>query len=357
MASISKREQSGKITYVVRWRDSEGQQRKRSFGRKIDASRYLTGIESSLHKGTYVDPDAGLVKVGEWTERWLKTQGHLKPSTYTRYEGIVRLHILPRWERVPLAKVRHADVAAWVTTLTASGMSPSSVRQTHRVFSLVIDLAVRDGRIAANSAAKVPLPRAATPDKHFLTRGQVEALAEACGHHGTLVRFLALTGLRFGEAAALRVGRVDLVRRRVEVAEAVTEVAGKAVFGTPKTHQRRSVPIPKSLVEPLMLATAGKGPDDYVFTSPQGGHLRLHNWRRRVFDPAVTAAGLEGVTPHDLRHTAASLAVSAGANVKAVQRMLGHASGAMTLDVYADLFEADLDDLADRIDDLDAEQR
>jgi integrase len=76
----------------------------------------------------------------------------------------------------------------------------------------------------------------------------------------------------------------------------------------------------------------------------------LRNWRRRVFDPALQRAGLGDLTPHELRHTAASLAVAAGANVKAVQRMLGHASAAMTLDVYSGLFDDDLDAVADRLD-------
>jgi integrase len=78
--------------------------------------------------------------------------------------------------------------------------------------------------------------------------------------------------------------------------------------------------------------------------------LRERNFRRRSFDRAVRAAGLEPLTPHDLRHTAVSLAISAGANVKSVQRMLGHASAAMTLDVYADLFDDDLGAVADRLD-------
>lgn len=78
--------------------------------------------------------------------------------------------------------------------------------------------------------------------------------------------------------------------------------------------------------------------------------LRNNNFRRRVVDGAATAAGLAGLTPHELRHTVASLAVAEGANVKAVQRMIRHASAAMTLDVYADLFEDDLDQVADRLD-------
>jgi integrase len=170
------------------------------------------------------------------------------------------------------------------------------------------------------------------------------------GNPGCWFGVLAYTGLRRGEAAALRVRRVDLLRRRIEVVESVTEVGGQAVTGTPRTHQRRSVPLTRSLVEPMTRQLAGKGPDDLVFTSPTGGVLRNGNFRHRVFDSAAESVGLTGVTPHDLRHTAASLAIAAGANVKAVQRMLSHASAAMTLDVYAGLFGDDLDTVADRLD-------
>jgi len=161
---------------------------------------------------------------------------------------------------------------------------------------------------------------------------------------------LAYCGLRYGELAALRVSRLDLLRRRIEVAESVTEVNGKAIFGTPKSHQRRSVPVPRSLIDDLAVQVAGKAPGDLVFTSPEGAVLRLMNFRRRYFDRAAVQAGIGGLTPHELRHTAASLAVSAGANVKSVQRMLGHASAAMTLDVYSGLFDDDLDAVAERLD-------
>ena len=87
-----------------------------------------------------------------------------------------------------------------------------------------------------------------------------------------------------------------------------------------------------------------------MFTSPEGGPLRINNFRTRCFDPAAARAGLPGLTPHELRHTAASLAVSAGANVKAVQRLLGHASASMTLDVYSGLFDDDLEAVADLLD-------
>ena len=101
----------------------------------------------------------------------------------------------------------------------------------------------------------------------------------------------------------------------------------------------------------------GRGRDDLLFTSPNGAALRLANWRQRVFDKAVTTAGLEGLTPHGLRHAAASLAVSSGANVKAVQRMLGHKDAAMTLNTYADLFDDELDAVAGAADRAASEAR
>lgn len=108
-------------------------------------------------------------------------------------------------------------------------------------------------------------------------------------------------------------------------------------------------------VPDAVLASRCKGRDDLVFTDQRGGVLRNSNWRARVFRPAVAECQAADetfptITPHDLRHTAASLAVSAHANVKAVQRMLGHAKASMTLDIYADLFDEDLDGVADRLD-------
>jgi integrase len=152
------------------------------------------------------------------------------------------------------------------------------------------------------------------------------------------VGVLAYTGLRWGEPSALKVKRVDLVRRRLDIAEASTEAGGYVVVGTPKTHQRRSVPIPRFLVDELADHIAGKSPDDLVFTAQAGTVLRNSNFRPRVFDPAAASVCLAGLTPHELQHTASSLAVATGTNVKVVQLVLGHASAAMTLDVYAGLF-------------------
>jgi integrase len=197
------------------------------------------------------------------------------------------------------------------------------------------------------------LPETNERRRRYLTVGQVEALALAAGKGRLVVLVLAYCGLRWSEVAALRVENVDLLRRRLDIAQAVTEVnGGQLTWNTPKNHERRTVPIPRFLVDELAGHLAGRGRNELVFAAPEGSVLRNRNARRSWFDAAAAAIDEPGLTPQELRHTAASLAVSAGANVKAVQRMLGHASAAMTLDRYADLFDDDLDAVADRLDSM-----
>lgn len=111
------------------------------------------------------------------------------------------------------------------------------------------------------------------------------------------------------------------MRRRAEIVEAVAEVGGHPVFSTPKSHQVRSVPIPRFLVDELARHVAAREPDEFVFTSPRGSLLRLQNFRHTVVNRATRNAGLHGLTPHSLRHAAAWLAITSGADVKVVQQI------------------------------------
>ncbi|MFT4136824.1 site-specific integrase [Microbacterium sp.] len=180
------------------------------------------------------------------------------------------------------------------------------------------------------------------------------------------MHFAAYTRLRWGEVTGIRIKNVDLKRRRVLIDENAVEVDGHVQVGTPKTHERRAVVYPAFLDNSVRSAAKGRAADDLLWPAEFGGYLRPGNavsgWfagavkRIRAEDAKAAAEAkargeeaspiMPRVTPHDLRHTAASLAISAGANVKAVQRMLGHASAAMTLDTYAELFEDDLDGVA-----------
>lgn len=228
------------------------------------------------------------------------------------------------------------------------------------MLSGVLDDAVRDGKIRTNPARGVKLPRKTSAQSPYLTHAEVQAVAEASGHE-LLVYTLAYCGLRWGEATALRVRDVNLLRRRIAVTRAVRYIEGPGfIIGETKGKENRTVPIPGFLAVMLELRMLrASGPDELVFPAPRAEYLRQPGkspvadgvkTKVKWWERARDSAGVEWMPPHDLRHTAASLAVSAGASVKAVQSMLRHKSAAMTLDVYSDLFDSDLDDAAARMD-------
>lgn len=160
------------------------------------------------------------------------------------------------------------------------------------------------------------------------------------------------TGLRWGEATALRVRDVDLERQRLDVRRAFVDVAGKLVEGTPKSHQARTVPLLPSIAADLRPLVDGRDRDELVFVSPEGTPLRVANFRHRVWMRLVQAVGLQGLTIHGLRHTAASLYISAGTPPKVVQRILGHGSVIITMDLYGHLYPDEMDVWAARLEDI-----
>jgi integrase len=342
-------ERRGPNRWKARWRDPGGKEVSLMFSRKADAERHLVAVESSKHRGAYVDPQRARVKVGEWAVDWLAAQADLAPKTRERYDGIIRRHIQPRWGTVPLASVTHAGVQRWLTGLD---LAPASVRKVHRVLSMVLAYAMKDGRLANNPAAGVSLPGIRQAEKRFLTHQHVHELAEACGdEYRLVVLFLAYTGLRWGEMAALRVKRIDFLRRRVLVAESVTPVRGGMTWGDTKGHERREVPLPLFLIEDLSRQVSVKAPDDLVFTGPRGAVMRASTFRRTsALIEAARSLGVPGFHAHELRHTAASLAIASGADVKVVQQMMGHKSATMTLDQYGHLFPDRLDVVAEAMD-------
>jgi integrase len=348
LASIAKRPDGH---WRARYRDAIGKEHARHFARKVDAQARLDGVNASIRTGAYVDPGRGRITVGAFARHWLAGKINLKPTTRARYADVLNTHVIARWGDLPLTRVGYGDIQSWLAELADCGLSAASVRKAHSVLSGILGLAVKDRRLPSNPALGVALPPLESIRRRYLTAELVEQMADAAGTGRLPVLVLAYCGLRWSELAALRVRHVDLLRRRLSIEEAVTEVNGaRIVWGTPKSHEARSVPTPRSLATELEACLDGKGPEDLLFTSPYGAVLRNRNARSAWFDAAAAAIGQPGLTPHELRHTAASLAVSAGANVKAVQRMLGHASAAMTLDTYADLFDDDLDEVADRLD-------
>lgn len=353
--SIQKRKDRPDKPYRARYWAPDGKQKSRSFAKKTDAQLWLRNELGKLDSGEWLDPKAGAVTVREWSETWLHGLTGKKPKTLSGYESILRSRLLPKFGDHQLRQVTPAGVRSWMAEMAAEGLSPASIRQQRQVLHAMLEVGVADGVLGRNPTAHVKAPSVSRRRQLFLTAEQLARLADACEERqegaGVLVRFLGYSGLRWGEAVALRRSAINLDRRRVRVKESATEVGGKLEWGTPKTHEARSVILPAFLCTRLASHVDGMSPNDLVFRASRGGPLRSSNFRRDVWTVACAEAGMpEGLLVHDLRDTAASLAISAGASIKAVQRMLGHASASMTLDVYASLFEEDLEDLADRLD-------
>ena len=347
MAHIRKVSRTGKgggrrVAYEVRYRDPARRERSRTFARRVDAERFVATIETDVVRGQYIDPQLGRISFGEFAREWFATTGHLRPKTRVGYESLLRTHLLPNFGDQPIGKVRPVDVGRFFSNLAESGMSPSRMRQTKNVLKLIFDEAVRNGYVARTPVEAVRLPRPQKREMSVLSPDQVSLLASNVPErYEALIFLLAYGGLRWGEVAALRRGRFNELKSRVEVLEAVSEVNGALYFGPTKTGQVRSVAIPvflRNLLAVHLTNFVNEIPDALVFTTQNDATLRIGNFRRRVWWPALDESELpRSVRIHDLRHTCASMLIARGANAKAIQQHLGHSSITVTFDVYGHL--------------------
>jgi integrase len=355
VAHIDRRKRSGTVRYVARYIDPAGRERSKSFTRRKDAEAYLTEIEAAKLKGTWVDPAYGRTLFRDWHDEWWAGVVNLRPSTRFRDEGYLRRYVLPRFGELPLEAIRQRDVRGWVAWLLAQGFAPATVVKAYQLLNKVMTAAVDAGMLVQSPCRNVPLPKVEHEEMRFLNPAEVAALADKIHlRYRSLVFVGAYGGLRIGELAALRRSRVDLAAGIVDVAETTIELKGRVAFGPPKTKaSRRKVSLPASVVEELAEHLRAPGrPTDFVFRAPGGATLRVSNFRRNFWLPAIHAANLDGLRIHDLRHTAVALWIAAGASPKEVAQRAGHTSVSFVLDRYGHLFpEADTA-LRTRLDEL-----
>jgi integrase len=350
MATIEKYEtSSGTTRYRVRYRTPDHRQTdKRGFTTKRDAQAWAHQLEVDKRRGAYVSPEAGRVQLGDYAREWLDSKHALKPSTRSRYQVVLDTAIA-RYAGMAVGDVSRQFVREWVTELRTE-MAPATVHKTVGVLRQVLAMAVAENRLVLNPVDGVELPSVASIEQRFLTLEQLHALADAAGDYRPLVYVLGTCGLRFGEVAELRWRDVDLNFLRLRIARSVTLVDNRFVIGTPKNGKGRTVSLSAFVAE---LLTPGQS-DALVFPDSAGGHMRGTNVRRRWWSAAVAEAELfprkdvngkivYNFKLHELRHTAASLAIQAGANIKALQNMLGHESAGLTLDRYGHLYGSDVE--------------
>jgi integrase len=347
----------GKVSrWRVRWVDSTGAERTKTFQRKPDAQAYLNGLTADLQRGEYVDPRKSAETFGSVAEQWFATKQHRKPKTVAGYRSLLDTVVLPKWEGVPLKRLDYESYSTWLGALSVdggqrgTGLSASRITQAHQLVGAVLKYAQRTGKVAKNVAFEIKrdedLPEQNERERRYLSHAELLLLAEAADRFETLTLVLGYCGLRFGEAVALR--RRHVGDRVLTVRSSATAVTGKGIVeSTTKTKRDRHVPVPEPVWKRLQADMPTDG-NALVFPSRKGGFLPLGEYRW-AFDNACAEVGIEGLVPHGLRHTTASLAISAGANVKVVQRLLGHATAAMTLDRYGHLLNDDLSGVADAL--------
>lgn len=321
---------------------------KRGFRTKKAAEAFANTVEVKKLTGEFIPETAGRVTVGELAPAWLlRKEQATAPSNFRMIESAWRVHVAPKWSRWQVASVDVIEVESWISQMVRDGRGATTVLRAHGVLSGVLGDAVKGKRLAANPARGVDgLPRKTAKRRVYLTAEDVHRLADESGEHRALVLTLAYTGVRWGEAIGLRVRDVGFLRRRLAVHENAVQLGVDHAVGPTKGRKARSVPVPEFVLNELSVQCRGKGPTDLVFVASAGGYLPRPKSSGGWFAGAVKRAGVQSITPHDLRHSCASLAVSAGVNVLALQRMLGHTSAKVTLDTYADLFDADLDAVA-----------
>jgi integrase len=289
----------------VRYRDHGRGQRKRSFERKVDAERFARAVDTDLLRGDWIDPRRGKEPFEVWATKWLETLGSRKPKTRESYESIVRRHLLPRFGRVPIAAIDYQRVLAFVGELQRQGLGAGTIRNIRDVLRLVLGLAVKSGALKANPVTDVEVTRTGRAEMIFLEPEQIMALAaavtapparyrreerrrEGYPEYGLLVRFAGFTGLRAGEIVALRAADLDLMRRRVDVKASASEAYGELQLVPTKTYERRTVPIPKSLIDELAAQIAGRSVTDFAWQSQRGGPFRYSKRMSNLAQPPLT---------------------------------------------------------------------
>ncbi len=311
-----------------------------------------TKLRDALHdvgKGIPLPDERQTVK--QYLTSWYEgMKPQVRQSSYRRYGDFIN-HLVPALGRHSLTKLSPQQLQAFYTKKLADGLSPTTVHAIHSMLHRALEDALQMGLVSRNVSEMLKPPKRGHREMQPLSVIEVRHfLAAVRGDRFEALYILALsTGMREGELLALRWQDVDLTRRIVQVRLNVQETAGRYILAETKTaYSRRTVALTQAAVDALAAhwqrqqlekARMGSLYDDaldLVFPNGYGGIMIPHNIAKRSFKRYLEQAGLSrSVRFHDLRHTAATLLLASGVNVKVVSEMLGHSSVSITLSIYA----------------------
>jgi integrase len=294
----------------------------------------------------------------EYIDWWLgiAVKPKLRVKTAHDYAAHLRRYALPHLGEQRLNALRPLDIQSAVGTLERHELSPRTIRYTHAILHSALEQAVRWELIDKNPAAHTVLPRKQSPDVFTLTREQAATFATTCeGHAFGSIFLLALsTGLRPSEYLALRVKEIHFNESKLTVERTVERHNGRWLFReTKRPRSRRTVSLPVEMTKCLEAhcRTHGKltEPERLLFEAKRRTPIHERNLVQRVFKPFLKMAALPNIRLYDLRHSFATLSLSAGLPVRWVSEQLGHASVAFTLGVYGHLLCDTRDQGAERL--------
>lgn len=328
-------------------------------GSRRDAERELARLVREVEAGLGVDP--GRATLGEWLQAWMEQKRpQLSAKTFERYEGIVRLHLLPAIGTVPLRRLHPHHVRSLHARLLEAGLHPRTVLHVHRVLHTALEDAVRQEVLARNVCDAVRPPRVPAREVTVPSEEELSRLLRAV--RGTRlevpVLLAALCGLRRGEVLALRWEDVDFERGLLQVRRSLETTCLGLQLKDTKTGRARAVAVPAQVLQVLRAhrrrqveerLRAGEAWQDHglVVCGPDGGpvHPDTLSWE---FLRAARSLGLR-TSFHGLRHAHASHLLRAGADVRTLAARLGHSTPTLTLNTYGHLVPGAQEELVRRL--------
>ncbi len=350
---IVKRGENAWYVRIFIGREANGKRKyfnKTIHGSKKDAQKFLTAKTREKDLGVLIEPAS--MPLNEYLDKWLEesAKNKLRARTFDNYESLLNCHVRKRLGAKRLSDIQAYDVQKLYNEMKKANYSPKTIRHVHNVLSSALKQAVRWKMLSQNPCELCELPRMEKTEMMYFTPKETQTFLDAAKDDKYYPAFLLAieTGMRPEEYLGLQWKDIDFENKALSVRRAlVVKKGGGYIFTEPKTKKsRRSIPISNSLINALkthrrnqleerMKLGASYENLDLVFASEIGTPLLHGNLLRRHFKPIRDKAGLPKIRLYDLRHTTATLLLSAGENPKVVSERLGHASIVLTLDTYS----------------------
>lgn len=356
----------GRITVGINPATGKPQRRSVYGDSQAAVRKEMTAIVSALDNGTYQTPSK--MKAGEWFDTCLETywKNKVKTLTYQSYTGIIENHIKPYIGGMELQAVRGVHIQKIFNTMTDNGSSGKTVKNVSAVMHKAFSIAIKQGYIVSNPVDAAELPQAVKHEIKPLTDEEIPLFLEAIedSPYRNAYALCLFAGLREAECMGLSWKQVDFKKRTITINQQLqkNKTGQKDYFisSTTKSGKARTIKPPeiafnylkdeqaKQISNRLRAGKAWSNPNNLVFTDDLGGHYAIFTFYNR-FKKIAESIGRSDLRPHDLRHSCATIALAAGADIKSVQSLLGHATAAFTLNVYAHTTEKMMQDTADRM--------